>query len=266
MGRGGTGYGRRLDGRSTLAMSRPEKLVWAVCASLALGVLAGLLWLLRAPPTARAPVGMPSSPLSVELARPDGGDGVLQDEAILRDPRPLFLPTRLNASLTEPRREAGKALFEPDRVADAPRETDAAIVRELPPVAVLNGRSASTAAATDALAAIQGEVGVTGIGRGARGIEPLALRGGFLEAVSTASGSTVLAETLALSLAPAAGKAWEPLELLAVVDAGGLAVPLVVLTSSTVDEVDLHFRRILSDVFRIGERLPPGFFRLVVGP
>lgn len=247
-------------------MSRSEKLVWVVSASVALGLLAGLLWLLRAPPRAGSPGGKSSAPLAVELARPGGGDGVLQDEAVLRDPRPLFLPTRLNASMAEPRREAGKALFELDRVADDPRETEAAIVRELPPVAILNGRSASTAAATDALAVSQGEVGVTGIGRGARGIEPLAPRGGFLQAVSTASGSTVLAETLASSLAPSGGKAWEPLELLAVVDAGGLAVPLVVLNSSTVDEVDLHFRRILSDVFRIGERLPPGFFRLVVGP
>ena len=247
-------------------MSRSEKLVWALSASLAVVLLAGLLWLLRAPPPAAASIRASSTLPAVELARPGGGDGVLRDEAVLRDPRPLFLPTRLNASLAEPRREAGKALFELDRVADDPREAEAAIVRELPPVATLNGRSASAAAAADALAASQGEVGVTGMGRGARGIEPLAPRGGFLQAVSTASGSTVLTETLASSLAPTGGKAWEPLELLAVVDTGGLALPLVVLNSSTVDEVDLHFRRILSEVFRIGERLPPGYFRLVVGP
>jgi hypothetical protein len=200
------------------------------------------------------------------MARPGGGDVVLQDEAVLRDPRPLFLPTRLNASLPEPRREAGQVLFELDRLADEPAEADAAIVRDLPPVAVLNGRSASAAGAVDTLVATQGEVGVAGLGRGGRVVDPLPVRGGFLQVVSTATGSTVLSESLASSLAPAGGKVWEPLELLAIVDAGGLAVPLAILNSSTVDEVDAHFRRILAEVFRIGERLPPGFFRLVVGP
>jgi len=67
-------------------------------------------------------------------------------------------------------------------------------------------------------------------------------------------------------LGPAGGKAWEPLELFAAVDAAGLAAPLVVVSTSTVDEIDAHFRRILAQDFRVGERLPPGFFRLIVGP
>lgn len=247
-------------------MSRRERLVWVLSAAGGFAALAGFVWLLTAPPPKPAAAGSSTAPVAVEMARPGGGDGVLQDEAVLRDPRPLFLPTRLNASLPEPRREAGKALFELDRVANDPGESETAIVRDLPPVATLNGKSASAAVAADALSTSQGEVGVTGIGRGARAIEPLAARGGFVQVVSTSTGATVFAESLALSLSPAGVKAWEPLELLALVDAGGLAVPLVLLNSSTVDEVDAHFRRILSDVFRIGDRLPPGFFRLVVGP
>ena len=247
-------------------MSRRERLVWVLSAAGGFAALAGFVWMLTAPPPKPAAAGSLTAPVSVEMSRPGGGDGVLQDEAVLRDPRPLFLPTRLNASPPEPRREAGKALFELDRVANDPGESETAIVRDLPPVANVNGKSASAAVAADALSTSQGEVGVTGIGRGARAIEPLAARGGFVQVVSTSTGATVFAESLALSLSPAGGKAWEPLELLALVDAGGLAVPLVLLNSSTVDEVDAHFRRILSDVFRIGDRLPPGFFRLVVGP
>ena len=48
--------------------------------------------------------------------------------------------------------------------------------------------------------------------------------------------------------------------------AAGLAGPLVVTESSRVEEVDAHFRRQLRQVFRLGERLAPGVYRVVVGP
>ena len=249
-----------------MRMTRRERLVWSLSAASACGLLSGFVWLLSRPPGAPAGLRATSPMLVVEMAAPDGADGVLRDEAVLRDPRPLFLPTALNASLPEPLREAGKALFELDRGADEIGENDALIIRDLPPVALLNGRSANVASGVDALAATQGEVGVAGIGRGPRVIEPLPARGAFLEVVSAATGSTVLVESLAPSLVPAGRKSWEPLEILAVVDAGGLSVPLIVVNSSTIEEVDGHFRQVLAQVFRIGDRLPPGVFRLVIGP
>jgi len=240
------------------------KLPWAVSACVALLIVAGAAWLLRRPltPSEAPPV---ARPLSLQLARPGAEDGVLREEAILRDPRPLFLPTDLNSALPEPRREAGRTLFELDRAGDEPGETDAAVVRDLPPVASINGRSPASARGTDALAGPV-EVGVVGLGRGGRVVEPLPARGGFLQVVSAVTGATMLAEVLPTVLGPAGGKAWEPLELFAAVDAAGLAAPLVVVSTSTVDEIDAHFRRILAQDFRVGERLPPGFFRLIVGP
>lgn len=246
-------------------MTRREQLSWAAYAASALIVVAAAAWFLRGPP-AIPKADAPSGPLAIQLARPGGGDQVLRDEAILRDPRPLFLPTAFNAALPEPRREAGRALFELDRAAEEPGEADAALVRGLPPVAMLNGRPAGSATGTDALAVGQGEVGAAGLGRGDRRVDPLPPRGGFLQVVSATNGTTVLVEALPPALSPAGGKVWEPLELFAAVDAGGLAAPLAVVSSSTIDEVDVHFRRILDQVFRIGERLPPGFFRVVVGP
>jgi hypothetical protein len=56
------------------------------------------------------------------------------------------------------------------------------------------------------------------------------------------------------------------MELFAAVDAAGLAAPLLVTEGSRVDEVDAHFRKMLAQTYRIGERLPPGFYRIVVGP
>jgi hypothetical protein len=246
-------------------MSRRDQWPWVVSAVSAILVVAGGSWLLRRPAGLPKPDG-PGRTLAIQLARPGGEDRALQDEAILRDPRPLFLPTAQNAALPDPRREAGGALFELDRVADEPGDADSLVVRGLPPVASLNGRPASSATGADALGVGQVEVGVVGFGREARSVEPIVPRGGFLQVVSASSGVTLLAEPLGPGLAPAGGKVWEPLELFAVVDAAGLAAPLALVSSSNVDEIDGHFRRILDQVFRIGERLPPGFFRVVVGP
>jgi hypothetical protein len=246
-------------------MPRGERWVWVFSGAASAALVAGAAALLRFPPSVPpAPAGAGS--VVVQIARPEMGDGLLQDEAVLRDPRPLFLPTRFNASPMEPRREAGRTLFDLDRAAEEPGETDTSIVRELSPVAVLNGRPAGEASGLDALAPSQSEVGVVGLGRGEKTVQPLRQRGGYLQVFSAATGAMVLAEALAPGLAPAGGKDWEPMELFAVVDAAGLASPLVLVSSSTVDEVDAHFRRILGQVFRVGERLPPGFFRLVVGP
>ena len=246
-------------------MPRSERWLWLVSAAVAAAFVTGAAVLLRFPPSV-PPALASAGPVTVQIARPGVGDGQLQEEAVLRDPRPLFLPTRFNATPAEPRREAGRTLFDLDRASDEPGESDATIVRGLPPVAVLNRRPADKASSLDALAPSQGEVGVVGLGRGERGVQPLPPRGGYLQVFSAASGAIVLAEALAPGLAPAGSKDWEPLELFAAVDAAGLASPLVLVSSSTVEEVDAHFRRILGQVFRVGERLPPGFFRLVVGP
>jgi hypothetical protein len=109
-------------------------------------------------------------------------------------------------------------------------------------------------------------VGAVGLGRGERRVDPLPPRGGFVHVISAVSGATVLAEALPVAMGPVGGRSWEPLEIFAVADAGGLAAPLAVVRSSSLEEVDLHFRRILEQGFRLGARLPPGFFRIVVGP
>jgi hypothetical protein len=97
-------------------------------------------------------------------------------------------------------------------------------------------------------------------------VAPEAARGGLLEVIAAGTGERVLTAELPEALLPPGGKAWEPLELLAIVDVAGLAGPLVVTESSRVEEVDVHFRRQLRQVFRLGERLAPGVYRVVVGP
>jgi hypothetical protein len=76
----------------------------------------------------------------------------------------------------------------------------------------------------------------------------------------------VLAETLPAEVAPPTTKAWQPMEFLAAVDPAGLVGPLVITEDSRVEEVNTYFRKYLAQTYRIGERLPPGFYRIIVGP
>jgi hypothetical protein len=206
------------------------------------------------------------APAAVRLARSAEADGFLRDEASIRDLRPLFLPTSENARAPEPRREAGRSLLDDGPVRLNFGEGETRLLRLLPPVATLGGRSVERAEPRLTLEADGSEVALVGLGRSERRLVPEAARGGRLEVIAAATGERVLGAELPEALSPPASTAWEPLELLAIVDVAGLAGPLVVTESSRVEEVDVHFRRQLRQVFRLGERLPPGVYRVVVGP
>ncbi len=246
--------------------SAGSKRRWSFAAIVALAVVGGGALLFRSPVQTPPPRSAPASPPPIQMARPSEADLVLKDEALIRDLRPLFLPTDFNASLAEPRREPGRTILDEERPRLEFAETELGIGRDLPPFATLNGLPLDRVHAADALATRAGEVGLVGLGRHGRVVEPLAPRGGFVEVVAVATGGRVLAESLPLALGPVGGKEWEPMELFAAVDAAGLAAPLIVTEGSRVEEVDAHFRKILASSFRIGDRLPPGFYRIVVGP
>jgi hypothetical protein len=232
----------------------------------ALVSVGALTLLFRPPPPPPLRVAGSDGPRAVQMARPTEADVVLMDEAQIRDLRPLFLPTEFNVTLREPRREPGHTILDEERPRLDFAEAELGISRDLPPVATLNGRPADKAQAGDVLAAADVGTGTVGFGRRDRTVEPLAPRSGFVEVVAVATGQQVLAAPLSIALGPPGGKAWEPMELFAAVDAAGLAAPLVVTEGSRVEEVDAHFKKVLAQTYRIGERLPPGYYRIVVGP
>jgi len=184
----------------------------------------------------------------------------------MRDLRPLFLPTEFNATLSEPRREPGRTILDDEAPRVGGAEAELSIGRDLPPIARLGSRPADKARGSDVLMAADNAPGLVGIGRTAGKVAAFAGRSGFVEIVAAWTGQTVLAEALPKELGPPGNKAWEPMELFAAVDASGLVAPLVVIEGSRVDEVDAHFRRTLEQRYRVGERLPPGFYRIVIGP
>ena len=255
-----------------------EKTRWVIAAALAGLILSVLMLLFRGPAGTMAlpPVAAPMPPATaparprpvVQLAKSGTADAVLAEELVLGDMRPLFLPTEgLSVTLPEPRREPGKTFLDNETLKLTFGEADLNLDRGLPPVATINGQPAQSAAALDALAT-EGAAGpLAGFGRDPRAAGgALPARGGFVAVVSVATGHQVWAESLPAEARPAGSKPWQPVEFVASVDAAGLTAPLVVTTSSEVEEVDAHYRNFLARGYRIGDRLPPGFYRITVGP
>lgn len=252
-----------------------EKGRWTIAALGAVAIVTPLLFLFRVPAPASPSNGRQPAPAAIKLARPDEADPLLKEETELRDVRPLFLPTERNAAIPDPRIEVGRTFLEADSLKPTPGGASADgdkaaaanltvdVSANLPPVVTLNGKPMEDVRPIDALTP---DVTSRGFGRGPVESEALRPRGGFVEVRASTNGQRVLAVELPLAARPPGDKPWGPVEFLAVVDAAGLASPLVVTESSRVEEVDEHFKNFLARTFRLGSRLDPGFYRIVVGP
>jgi hypothetical protein len=191
----------------------------------------------------------------------------LIDATLMRDLTPLFLPTSRNATVPPPRpREPGKAFLDQEAIRLSFSETAWNFERDWPPAVTLNGRALRDVGPIDVLEGIVPSEALPGVGRSDEELAPLPPRAGFVEVVSARTGERVLAASLDAAVRPPEDRLWAPVEYLAAVAPAGLAVPLAVITRSGVDEVDSFFRDYLARSFRIGERLPPGFYRVTVAP
>ncbi|HVU34310.1 MAG TPA: hypothetical protein VHE61_12805 [Opitutaceae bacterium] len=238
------------------AAMRGAKRRWMVSAAGAALLTALCLLLIRVPaePRPNAPDERPRPPI---LVNPGS-----QDELAMNDLTPLFLPTRYNAgpaAMAAPR--PGRGLLDRDAVRLKFNEDDPAL--PMPPAA----RVPATAA--DVLADTPGPLAF-GMGRTDFAVRAAAPHEAYVDVFAIDTGERVFAHTLAIDAhPPAAGHGntgWTPLVFSAAVDPAGLVGPLTLVTSSGVEEVDNYFRNYLARTFRLGDRLSPGFYRVVVGP
>ena len=235
-------------------------------------LVAGVLLVVRivrlpAPPP-RPP--RPAAAATLNLARPGANqaDQILADEAELRDPTPLFLPTPRNASQLDAdagsRREPGETLplIEPHLLF-----SDTTFDIAFPDPYPGPERPADVPA-----------YGITHtpyapFGRLDPPLKPLPPRMAQVEIVETKTGRTLLALPLppppsgAQPPAPAAAD-WNPLEFLVAIDAAGLIGAPALAQSSGVPAVDDFFSNYLVNNLRIGQRreLGVGFYLVRVGP
>jgi hypothetical protein len=232
-------------------------------AALAAGALAlalGLTFFRLPRPRSAAPVAPPV----VQVTRFEAGarQSLLQNQAVFFDPTPLFLPTPWNASQRE---LPGTVQRKPDEIFGTfPAKlsfNEDRLVLKLGPVLAL------PAGPRDVLARDNRDPFFT-FGREDVPLPVLAPRAAYVEVRSTGTGELLLEEELT-STAPLRidwDSSLQPPEYMAAVDRAGLIGPPVLTTGSGSDEVDAYFRDYLARNFRVGERMPPGFYRIVIGP
>jgi hypothetical protein len=185
----------------------------------------------------------------------------------MRDLTPLFLPTWRNAaSSLLPEREPGEKIGEVETPRLGIAEAGWRVSERLPELVTLNGLPVARATPLDYLDDSAADVLVSGIGRSPRPLPVHTARAATIEAVATRDGRRLLADVLPPTVSLPTDKAWLPLELLANVGPAGLVAPLTVTSGSGVEDVDAFFRNYLARTFRVGERLPPGFYRITVAP
>lgn len=178
------------------------------------------------------------------------------------DPMALFLPTTLNSSdpalPTSFRREPGYALKPID-----PKLTYAQYEMKV----VLPEPIQTPADAGQAVRVGEGPNPFYAFGRINFPYTPLSPRLAFLEVLQARTGRIVLAAPLkALPTGKFPAVDWQPLEMAVAVESAGLVGEPTVTSGSGFEEVDRYFRDLLLRQFRLGARLPPGFYTLRIGP
>jgi hypothetical protein len=209
-------------------------------------------------------VSLPPAPLEpkarLELGSPSAENVLLGEQTAMHDQIPLFLPTERNVRIAPPQRpEAGRSVLEQDELKPTFGDT---LALGWPAPTQVPEKPAEAVFATAAPSPLYG------FGRVEEAGPTAPPRGATVEVVMAATNQRLFAEALPPEARPAlAGeKMWRPVEFLAAVDAKGLVGSLVVSEHSDAEEVESYFRNYLARAFRLGERLPPGYYRVIVGP
>jgi hypothetical protein len=184
-------------------------------------------------------------------------DQTLREKADLLDPTPLFFPTERNygqrslpqSALKQPGQVFGS--FEPKlTVADqniAPYRNETTPVPEKLSDVLAQGNEAPFA----------------GMGQVDLQTPTLPIRSGYLEVSDLKNGDIIISQALSGLNAPRPDFA--PMEFLVVVGAAGVVGDPFLMSGSGGEEMDNFLRSYLVKSYRLGERLRPGRYRVLVG-
>lgn len=235
-----------------------KRRVWiGLAAALA---VTGIWWTMaRVKPAVVVASGPKPAPF-VRLAGVGAGqdDQVLREQAELMDPTPLFFPTEWN--------------FGQRPLRDNMRRQPGQVFSNFPEQLTLGEQKIKIYGDNPAIVPehlsdvfVQGnEAPFAGMGQIDVPQTALAARSSFLEVRNLATQEDVIQKALVGISIPRTDFA--PLEFLAVVSSSGLIGDLVLVSGSGWEEVDGFFRAYLVKTFRLGERLYPGRYRVLVGP
>lgn len=246
-------------------MTQPSRVrIWLVSGGAGLLLLAAILLLFGAPdtvaPTARKLAGPALPPVELKRAGERAPNPLFREETILRDPTPLFLPTRWNAAddALAPvlQREPGTSFSNYPARLNFP-ETN--LVLDLPPPVLVPGSP------VDSLVNEKSDRPYLGFGAVDRTPSVLPARAAYVRVVAAGDGQLMISQPLTDAKPP--GEAgWQPLELVVAIDPSGVVRPPVLTESSRVAAVDGYFQRFIVQTLHVGENLPPGVYRVYIGP
>ena len=217
------------------------------------------LWTRSAPPTG-ATVAQSKQPF-VRFVNGSGmgtNDQVLRERAELLDPTPLFFPTKWNYGQS-PLRESMRR--QPGQVFGSIEAKLTFDNQNMKPY----GAEPSVAPEKLSDVLVQGnEAPLAGMGQVDVQRPALLERGSFVEVRGLMNGEVIIAQPLNGIVVPRSD--YVPLEFLVVTSSAGVVGDLILTSPSGWEEVDNFFRAYLVKSFRLGERLNPGRYRVLVGP
>jgi hypothetical protein len=202
---------------------------------------------------------LPTARPFVRLAGAGAGidDQVMREQAEMFDPTPLFFPTKWNFGQSV---EAENVRPQPGQVFGSFGPMFTFTEREMKSY----GAEATAAPEKIADVLIQGsEAPFDGLGQVDAALPPLPERDALIEVRGFTGGKRVLSETLVGVAPPRLDFA--PVEFLVAVNRLGIIGQPVLSNGSGWDEVDGFFREYLVKNFRVGERLSPGRYWIVIG-
>lgn len=236
-----------------------KRRVWVGLGCAVVATVGWLAWT-RGTPT-------PTSPLAKVPVKPfarltgtgsSATDQVLRERADLFDPTPLFFPTEWNYGqrpLPERlRHQPGQVFgsFDAKRIFDD---------QNLKTYGVPSARGPEKLA--DVLA--QGnEAPFAGIGQVDRDRPPLSERAGIIEIRGFSASKPIIEQSVTEAIVPRSDFA--PLEFVVAVSSSGVVGEPMLTIGSGWDDVDAFFRGYIVKTLRLGQRLSPGSYRVLVGP
>ena len=224
-------------------------------------IAGGAWWLWSSRSVERAVASEPKAAAPFVQLAGGGGDGagdqLLRERALYFDPTPLFLPTPQNFG------QGGL----PRRLVRQPGQVFGNFPAKLHfPDNVLAPYAADVAAGTDnlpELLARANEAPFAGFGETGEPLATPPVRGALVE-IKSLDGMSLQQRTLGLTEVPTPDIA--PLEFIVAIGAAGLIGKPMLAASSGVEEGDAFFRDYLTKTYRIGARLAPGRYRVLIGP
>ena len=243
-------------------------------ATAAAAVVVALVSLMFRPPAEPPPPSARPTPAVEMHANADAGDALFKDKAIFKDPVPLFLPTVRNSSPPERKQREPEGAFR-DYAPEFAFADSELRLNLAAPIAV-------PARPADALEANPPGNPFLGLGEADVPVPILSPRWAFVEIFADGAGGRAFAQALTdaadLEEAPPVLQVgtWQPLEFMAAVDPAGLVGPLMPTVRSVTPpdnaflqldaETVQWLEKYLAQKLRVGEKLPPGFYRICVGP